>query len=127
MHVALLLRNVMAHLVNDAQLQPIPVVEADDSVSLAAEIIDKARCAMVAVRLPNGYGILPGDIIELAVSQPLMAVGTLRLQPAMMLSRGEPTAMALSRLNLSAIALGVVRLSEGLVGVVTTDELKLLL
>jgi hypothetical protein len=118
---------MMAHLVNDAELQPVPVVEADDSISLAAEILDKARCGMVAVRLPNGYGILPSGVLNLAVQQPLLAVGTLTLQPAMMLSRGEPTAVALSRLNLSAVALGVVRLSEGLVGVVTTDELKLLL
>jgi CBS domain-containing protein len=119
--------DVMAHLVNDAQLQPVPVVEADDSVSLAAEILDKARCSMVAVRLPNGYGILPSDALELADHQPLMAVGSLRLEPAMILSRGDTTAMALSRLNLCAVAMGVVRLSEGLVGVVTTDELKLLL
>jgi hypothetical protein len=116
----------MAHLVNEAELQPIPVVEADDSVSLAAEILDKARCAMIAVRLSNGYGILAGEVVSQA-SQQLVAVGTLRLTPAMTLSRDESTALALSRLNLSAIALGVVRLSEGLVGVVTTDELKLLL
>lgn len=117
----------MATLVNDAKLQPIPVVEADDSVSLAAEILDKAQCGMVAVRLPHGYGILPVDAVSLAVSQPLMAVGSLKLEPAMTLSRGEPTAVALSRLNLSAMAMGVVRLSEGLVGVVTIDELRLLL
>jgi hypothetical protein len=117
----------MAHLVNDAELEPVPVVEADDSVSLAWEIIDKARCGMVAVRLPTGYGILLSELVQRASEQPLMAVGSLALQPAMMLSRGEPTAVALSRLNLGAFALGVVRLSEGLVGVVTTDELKMLL
>ncbi len=116
----------MPHLVNEAELQPIPVVEADDSVSLAAEILDKARCAMVAVRLANGYGILAGEAIAEA-SQQLAMVGTLRMTPTMTLSRDESTALALSRLNLGAIALGVVRLSEGLVGVVTTDELKLLL
>src|SRR5690349_18321938 len=117
----------MAHLVNDAELQPVPVVEADDSVSFAAEVIVKARCPMLAVRLPHGYGILAGETLLTATLQPLAAVGTLLLQPAMMLSRGEPTAVALSRLNLQAMCVGVVRLSEGLVGVVTTDELKLLL
>lgn len=116
-----------ALLVNDAKLQPIPVVEADDSVSLAAEILEKSQCGMLAVRLPHGYGILPCDAVVVATAQPLMAVGSLTLEPAMMLSRGEPTAVALSRLNLNAMALGVVRLSEGLVGVVTIDELRLLL
>ena len=117
----------MSHLVNDAELQPVPVVEADDSVSLAWEIVDKGRCAMVAVRLPTGYGILPGDALKIASLQPLAAVGSLKLLPALILSRGESTAMALSRLNLGAFAMGVVRLSEGLVGVVTADELKLML
>lgn len=117
----------MSHLVNDAELEPVPVMEADDSVSLALEIIEKARCPCVAVRLPTGYGILPSAALQTGELQPLAAVSSLHLQPALLLSRLESTAVALSRLNLGATALGVVRLSEGLVGVVTTDELKLLL
>lgn len=118
---------LMSHLVNDALLQPVPVIESDDSVSLACEISKRARCNLLAVRLRDGYGIVDSVTLEAEAERGLEAVSVLTLERAVLLSRGDSTATALSRLNLNGAAMGVVRLGDGLVGVVTTDELKLLL
>lgn len=114
-------------MVGDALLQPVPVVEEDDSVGLAHEIVTHARCPMVAVRMRNGFGLVASSTLQEAAERAEDRVGSLWLVKALQLARDLTAAVALQTLHLGGASVGVVRISDGLVGVVTTDELRLML